>query len=119
MRGIAREPNVSDNESGPWRALCAVGDVEEGMPRRVVVEGLPPLAVFQLGDEHFVIADTCTHGQASLSEGFIEGDQIECPWHAGRFCIRDGKAMAAPAVDDVVSWPARVVDGRICIDPSR
>ena len=108
---------MSDIAAAPWRPLCAIGDVEEGMPRRVVVDGLPPLAVFQLEDGYFVIADTCTHGQASLVEGFIEGDQIECPWHAGRFCIRDGKAMAAPAVDDVRAWSARVVDGQICIAP--
>lgn len=107
----------ADNPSA-WRPLCPTGDVEDGMPRRVVVDGLPPLAVFQLEDRYFVIADTCTHGQASLVEGFIEGDQIECPWHAGRFCIRDGKAMSTPAVDDVKAWPTRVVDGQVCIDAS-
>jgi nitrite reductase/ring-hydroxylating ferredoxin subunit len=101
-----------------WRLLCPTGDVEEGMPRRVVVDGLPPLAVFRLEDGYFVIADTCTHGQASLFEGFVEGDQIECPWHSGRFCIRDGKAMGAPAVDDVRAWPATVIDGQVAIDPS-
>jgi nitrite reductase/ring-hydroxylating ferredoxin subunit len=109
---------MSINASPAWRPVCPIDHVEEGMPRRVVVDGLPPLAVFQLEDGYFVIADTCTHGQASLAEGFIEGDQIECPWHAGRFCIRDGKAMAAPAADDLKSWPARVVDGQVCIDAS-
>ena len=88
------------------------------MPRRVVVDGLPPLAVFKLDDSYFVVADTCTHGQASLVEGFIEGDQIECPWHSGRFCIRDGKAMAAPAADDLQSWPTSVENGHVCIDTS-
>jgi nitrite reductase/ring-hydroxylating ferredoxin subunit len=109
---------MSDAVAAPWRPLCPTGDVEEGMPRRVVVDGLPPLAVFRLEDGYFVIADTCTHGHASLAEGFIEGDQIECPWHSGRFCIRDGKAMGPPAVVDVKAWPARVVDGQVVIDPS-
>ena len=66
------------------------------MPVRVEVEGLPPLAVFQLDDGFYVTDDTCTHGEASLCEGFVEGDEIECPWHSGRFCIKDGKATALP-----------------------
>ena len=109
---------MSESTPASWRPLCPIDDVEEGMPRRVVIDGLPPLAVFQMEDGYYVIADTCTHGRASLVEGFIEGDQIECPWHSGRFCIRDGKAMAAPAVDDLRSWPARADDGQVCIDTS-
>ena len=107
---------MTDTATARWRRVCPTGDVEDGMPRRVVVDGLPPLAVFKLESSYFVIADTCTHGQASLVEGFIEGDQIECPWHSGRFCIRDGKAMAAPASDDLKSWPTSVDDGHVCID---
>lgn len=103
-------------EPGAVRSLCPTGDVEIGMPRRIVVEGLPPLAVFKLEDGYFVIADTCTHGQASLCEGFVEGDEIECAWHAGRFCIRDGRATAPPAVEPLRSWPARVVGGQVCIE---
>ena len=107
---------MSEPAPGALRQLCPTGDVEIGMPRRVVVEGLPPLAVFQLEDGYFVIADTCTHGNASLVEGFIEGDDIECPWHSGRFCIRDGRATTFPAVDPVQAWPTSVVDGQVCID---
>jgi nitrite reductase/ring-hydroxylating ferredoxin subunit len=108
---------MSDSEAGPWRPLCRAEHVEVGMPIRVEVDGLPPLAVFQLEDgRHYVADDTCTHGHASLSEGFIEGDEIECPWHSGRFCIKDGKATAAPAVEPIRVYPVRIVDGQVCIE---
>ena len=80
-----------------WRPLCHAIDVEIGMPVRVEVEGLPPLAVFQLEDGSSTSpSDICTHGEASLSDGFVDGDEIECPWHSGRFCVRDGRATALP-----------------------
>lgn len=109
-----------DDASEAWRPLCDAADVEVDVPRRVEVEGLPPLAVFRLEDGSVhVTDDTCTHGQASLSDGFVIGDEIECPWHAGKFCVRDGRATALPAVEPIRVYPARVVDGRVCIEPHR
>ena len=107
-------------ESDPaarWRPLFEADLLEPGTPQRVVVEGLPALALFRLDDGScHVTADACTHGDASLSEGFVEGDEIECPWHGGRFCVRDGKATAPPAAFALRTWPVRVVDGQVCID---
>ena len=65
------------NESAAGRPLCRAIDVEIGAPVRADVEGLPPLAVFHLEDGFYVIGDTCTHGEASLCDGFVEGDEIE------------------------------------------
>ena len=106
-----------ESSSGTWRPLCHAIDVEVDVPVRVEREGLPPLAVFQLEDGSFhVTSDVCTHGEASLSDGFVVGDEIECPWHSGRFCIRDGRATALPAFEPIKVYPTRVVDGRICIE---
>jgi len=107
---------MSDTDPSAWRPLCRADDVEIGMPVRVVVEGLPPLAVFRLDDGVYVVDDTCTHGHASLCEGFIEGDEIECPWHSGRFCIKDGKATGPPAIDPIRAYRTQVVEGRVCIE---
>lgn len=107
---------MSDEPTSSWRPLCLAEHVEVGMPVRVVVDGLPPLAVFLLEDGlHYATDDTCTHGQASLSEGFIEGDEIECPWHSGRFCIKDGRPTGVPAVDPIRTYRTQVVDGQVCI----
>ena len=100
-------------------ALIEADFVEPGTVLRVEVEGFPPLAVFNLDGEYFVCDDTCSHGQASLSEGSIEGDRIECPWHNGQFCIRTGAALTAPAVAPVAVYPVTLKDGMIFIPAKR
>jgi nitrite reductase/ring-hydroxylating ferredoxin subunit len=107
---------MSDPEASAWRPLCAAGSVEIGTPVRVEVEGLPPLAVFHLEDGFFVTDDTCTHGEASLCDGFVEGDEVECPWHSGKFCVKDGKATAFPAIEPIKVYRTQVIDGDVCID---
>lgn len=88
--------------------LCRLADVAPGSALRVEPEGLPPLAVYNVDGELFVTDDTCTHGQASLADGYLEGDEIECPWHAGRFCVRTGQATSLPAAKPVRSWPVEI-----------
>ena len=99
-----------------WLALFEADFLEIGTPQRVVVEGFPALAIFRLDDGCYVTDDICTHGMASLSEGFVEGDEIECPFHSGRFCIRDGRATAVPASEPIRCYPSRIIDGRVCIE---
>lgn len=93
--------------------------VEPGTVLRVDVDGFPPLAVFNLDGEYFVCDDTCTHGQASLSDGTIEGDRIECPWHNGQFCIRTGAALTPPAVTSITVYSVTLRDGMVCIPANR
>jgi len=109
---------MDESARSALQPLCIAADLEIGTPLRVVVDGLPPLAVFRLEDGYFVTDDTCTHAQASLSDGFVEGDEIECPWHSGRFCIRDGKATTFPAIEPIRVYRTSVVDGQVCVDPA-
>lgn len=97
------------------RAVCDAAAVAEGEILRAETEGAPPLAVYKLDGDYFVTADTCTHGEASLSEGFVEGDAVECPWHNGKFCIRTGAALDFPATVALQTWPVTLVDGKVCI----
>ena len=99
-----------------WRPVCATADVEPDAPKRVELDGMPPLAVFQLADGYFVTDDTCTHGEASLCDGFVEGDEVECPWHSGKFCIKDGRATAFPAIEPIKVYRTLVVDDQVCIE---
>jgi nitrite reductase/ring-hydroxylating ferredoxin subunit len=99
-----------------WQAIFEADFLEVGTPQRVVVEGRPPLAIFRLDDGCFVTDDTCTHGEASLADGFVVGDEIECPWHSGKFCVRDGRALAMPATDAIRAYKTRVIDGQVCIE---
>lgn len=96
--------------------LCRVEAVEDGEGLRVDIEGRPPLAVFHVDGEFYVTDDTCSHGDASLSEGSIENGQVECPWHSGRFCLKTGAALTFPAVTPVKVYKAIVRDGELFIN---
>ena len=96
--------------------LCAIADVAEDAPRQVERDGMA-YAVFQKGGDYFVTADQCTHGPGYLSEGAVIGDEIECPFHQGRFDLRTGAPTAPPCFEPIRVWTAQVIDGQICIDP--
>lgn len=91
-------------------------EVEQGSAKPVLIEGSAPLALFRLGDEFFVLDDTCTHGEASLSEGDIFDGEIECPFHSGRFDIRTGEATRFPCVRALRSYRVKVEDEKIYVD---
>lgn len=95
--------------------LCRVDAVEDGEALRIEIEGRAPLAVYHVDGEFFVSDDTCSHGEAHLSEGTVEGAQIECPWHTGKFCLRTGAALNFPAVTPIRVYPAIVRDGAVFI----
>lgn len=95
--------------------LCAVSDVSEDMPARVEI-GDSAVAVFQLGDQYFVTADECTHGPGLMSDGYVEGCEIECPFHQGRFDLRTGVPTAPPCEIPLRVWTPVVEDGAIFID---
>jgi nitrite reductase/ring-hydroxylating ferredoxin subunit len=78
-------------------ALCRKEAVESGQAIRIE-NGQLVLAVFNLDGEYFVTDDACTHGPGSLSEGFIEGDTVECDFHNGVFNIRSGAVVAPPCM---------------------
>lgn len=67
-------------------ALCDASDVEEDTPVRAELHG-EAYAVFLVEGRFYVTHDLCTHGPGSLSEGFVEGTEIECPFHQGKFDI--------------------------------
>ncbi|MGQ0622467.1 MAG: non-heme iron oxygenase ferredoxin subunit [Panacagrimonas sp.] len=96
--------------------LCEAGAVQADVPTRVTPEGLPPLAVYRVGEELFVTSDTCTHGRASLSEGTQEGTTIECPFHGGQFDVRTGLATLFPCRVPLQTYEVVVSDGWVCIE---
>jgi len=101
---------------GKLVALCATSELDEDTPRQVERDGFT-YAVFQRGADYFVTADECTHGPGYLSEGAVIGDEIECPFHQGRFDLRTGAPTAPPCFEPIRVWTVHLADGQICIDP--
>ena len=97
--------------------LCPAADVPVDAALKVEADGLV-LAVFNLGGRFYVIDDQCTHGPGSLSEGEVDGDEIECSFHQGRFHVPTGAVTGPPCMVPVASYVAQVIDGIVHIDPT-
>lgn len=100
--------------------VCRIGDVDEGRALKVETEGLT-LAVFNVAGTHYVTDDHCTHGPGSLSEGILDGFEIECDFHQGCFDVRTGAVTGPPCMVPVKAYPV-VVEGdrvRIEVEPPR
>jgi biphenyl 2,3-dioxygenase ferredoxin component len=95
--------------------LCKSDAVAAGTALRVEAEGLT-VAVFNLDGAFYVTDDACTHGPGSLSEGFIDGDVIECNFHNGQFDIKTGEVVSPPCMIPVKTYPAVVEDGAVFIE---
>ena len=103
-------------DTGSLLRLCSTSEIAPGNVIRVEVKGLPALAVYNVEGTFYVTDDLCTHGKASLAEGYVEGDQIECPWHGGRFCIKNGEPTGFPVIEAIKTYPVTVVSGDVCIE---
>jgi 3-phenylpropionate/trans-cinnamate dioxygenase ferredoxin subunit len=77
------------------------------------------VAVFNVGGAFFAIQDVCTHDGEELTGGPVEGDEIICPRHGARFCIRTGAALSPPAYEPVHCFPVRVVGGIVQVRDDR
>jgi nitrite reductase/ring-hydroxylating ferredoxin subunit len=78
--------------------------------------GHAPIAVFNVDGEFYAIDDTCTHQDASLADGWLEGCQIECPLHASSFDLRTGAVSGPPAKVPVRTHPVVVTDGVVHVE---
>ncbi len=97
-----------------WTKVAAAGDVpEEGT--LLVDLGAAPVCLYNLGGRIYATHDTCTHGQASLADGFVDGENIECPLHQGLFHIPTGKAVGVPCKIDVRIFEVKVEEGSVFI----
>ncbi len=78
----------------------------DGKPIAIDVDGVA-VCVAKVGDEVFAVADTCTHSEASLSEGEITGTKIECWLHGAEFDLRTGVALTPPATESLKSFKVK------------
>ena len=95
--------------------LCGAEEVAPGTALKVETGDLS-LAVFNVDGELYVTDDACTHGPGSLSEGFIEGDVVECPFHSGQFNIKTGEVVSPPCMVPVKTYKTIVENGRVLIE---
>ena len=96
------------DDAANWVCVAAAKQVGKGEMLAAEAGGRK-IAVFHLDDGSWhAIENVCTHAYALLTDGWLEGDAIECPLHAGRFDVRTGKGLCAPIDEDVASFKVRI-----------
>ena len=96
------------------RKVCRTDELADGAAKKL--EGDNPIAVFRIGDEFLAVDDTCTHAKFSLSEGYVEGDAVECALHGAMFCLRTGRPLSPPASVPLRTYPVRVEAGEVFVE---
>jgi 3-phenylpropionate/trans-cinnamate dioxygenase ferredoxin component len=94
---------------------CALAEIPAGEALAATVDGVE-LAVVRNGDDVYAIYDECSHAAIPLSEGEVEGCEIECWLHGSRFDLRTGKPSGPPATDPVPTYPVRVEGDDVLVD---
>ena len=95
--------------------VCGVGDVAGGTALRVDVADRD-VAVVRDGEDWYAIDDECSHAAIPLSEGDVEGCEIECWLHGSRFDLRTGKPSGPPATEPVAVYPVKIDGDDVLVD---
>jgi 3-phenylpropionate/trans-cinnamate dioxygenase ferredoxin component len=97
---------------------CALSDLEQDTALRVEIDGVPIAVVLDADGVVHAIGDTCTHGDISLSEGFVDGDTLECWAHGSAFSLSTGKPLNLPAYEPVPVYVVTIDGDDVLIDPT-
>ena len=100
-----------------WLDVGTDADLEPGNMKRLDI-GREPVLLANVEGTIVAVADTCTHEDASLSGGALDGVFVRCPLNGSRFCLLNGKAVDDPAEIDLETFSIRIEQGRILIELS-
>jgi 3-phenylpropionate/trans-cinnamate dioxygenase ferredoxin subunit len=99
---------------GEWHDLGPVDAVGEDLPLAAKVGGRE-IGVYALNGKHYALEDVCPHAYALLSQGFIDGEEVECPLHGAKFHIPTGKCTKEPGGRDLGCYPVKQEGGRLYV----
>lgn len=96
--------------------VARLDELAEGTPRKVEVDGFP-VVIVRIGDSVYALGDTCSHAEASLSEGevYTEEKEIECPLHGSTFVLESGEPTCLPATEPVPTFEVVLTDGDVWV----
>ena len=95
-----------------WIRIAPLGDLPEGRGVKVEADG-HRIALFRLGEAVYALADRCSHAEASLAEGEVFEDEVECPRHGATFGLEDGLARSLPATKPQQTFEVKITDGDV------
>ena len=95
-----------------WVRIAPLDDLPDGRGVRVDALG-HRIAVFRVGEAVYAMADRCSHAEASLAEGDIFDDEVECPRHGATFDLRTGAARTLPASKPQEKYEVKITGGDV------
>jgi len=98
-----------------WQDVSALVDVPEDDVMGLAATG-KDLALYRVEGQVYATDNICTHGHARLCDGFLDGFEIECPLHQGKFDIRDGRPTCEPVTEAVRTYPVKIENGRVFVE---
>jgi 3-phenylpropionate/trans-cinnamate dioxygenase ferredoxin subunit len=101
-----------------WIDVIAEQALADGENIVVDVDGVD-VAVFKIAGACYAIEDVCTHDGGEIASGVLDGDEIVCPRHGARFCVKTGAVKSAPAYEDVACFPVRIEQGVVQVRDER
>jgi naphthalene 1,2-dioxygenase ferredoxin component len=101
-----------NNTESNWTDALAADDLPTDDVIGVRV-GDRDIALHAVGDALYATDNICTHGQARLCDGFLDGHEIECPLHQGKFDVRNGQPLCEPVATALRCYPVRIDGGRV------
>lgn len=97
-----------------WHDVAAAADVSDDMPVSVKV-GEREIGIFALNGKYYALEDVCPHAYALLSQGFVDGDEVECPLHGAKFHIPSGKCTKEPGGRDLACFAVKREGDRLFV----
>lgn len=95
-----------------WHDVASRDELSQDQPLTVKV-GERGIGIYLVNDALYGLEDVCPHAYALLSQGYVEGEELECPLHGAKFHIPTGKCIKEPADRDLKTYPVQVEGGRI------
>lgn len=100
--------------TAPWIDAMSADDLPTDDVQGLIVAGRD-IAIYAVGSEVYATDNLCTHGNARLCDGFLEGHEIECPLHQGKFDVRNGQPTCDPVTEALRSYPIKIEGGRVLL----
>lgn len=100
-----------------WTEAALLASVPQEDVVAIEVQG-KDIALYSVEGEVYATDNLCTHGHARLCDGFLDGHEIECPLHQGKFDVRSGAAVCAPVTEGIRTYPVRIDGDKVFLDLS-
>lgn len=100
--------------SGQWHDVGAVEAVSEDLALAAKV-GERAIGVYAIGGKLYALEDVCPHAYALLSQGFIDGEEVECPLHGAKFHVPTGRCTKEPGGRDLTCYAVKTEGGRVYV----